>query len=328
MLKVVLIGCAHVHTADYLHAIQGESDVRVAAVFDRNMEAAKALAEQIGAAVAANDDDINNLQYDGAIILSETVHHESDIARALRLSCPIFLEKPLAINSATAERIARAVKDSGQLFHTGFFLRTVPAFRQLKQLLKDNHFGRIIEVRFRFAHDGAIGGWLNASSWITDPYRAGYGAFGDLSIHGADLLSWLLDEPIKSGSALTFRSLGLSCDDHGAAVLSFANGISGILESSWIDPLPRLELRFTGLEGTAEIDLENRLIVRKKAQRDLLEDSAMMKPVNLGEVRLNAADGLMPFIRCLRDRQDSADLVPIADALAANNLIDLLYVSQ
>jgi predicted dehydrogenase len=325
MLKVVLIGCAHVHTLDYLRAIQSAGDIKVAAVYDRNFDNAKVLADQLGAALAANDGEIHIHQPDGAIVLSETVHHEIDVNRALRLKCPLFVEKPLGMEGEAAGRIAKAITESGTTFHTGFFLRTIPAFQRLRQVLNRNELGQVSEAYFRFAHDGAIKGWLDNRSWITDPTRAGYGAFGDLSIHGADLLAWLLGEEILSGAAIITRTLALACDDHGTAVLSFGSGTVGTLSTSWIDPSPRLDLRITGLEGVAEINGDNHLVIRNTAQSAESKVMDATKSEDLGEVRLDAADGLLPFIRVLRSSDDSADLIPVADALAANKIIDLLY---
>jgi 1,5-anhydro-D-fructose reductase (1,5-anhydro-D-mannitol-forming) len=321
---IVLIGCAHIHTADYLRAMQVAGDIKVAAVFDRDVDRASAIAEQVGAAVAANYNELADHQPDGVMILSETMHHENDVAQALSLDCPIFLEKPLATTSDAAERIADAIASSGKAFHTGFFLRTVPAFVRLRQFLQNGQLGRIMEARFRFSHDGAIAGWLDTDSWITDPELAGYGGFGDLSLHGADLLAWLLGQPVTHGSALMGRT-DLRCDDHGAAVLSFAGGTLGILESSWVDPIPRFELRITGAIGKAELYENKHLIVRTRQKSSTVESTSDTREEDLGEVRLDAASGLIPFLRVLRSNEDRADLVPIADALAANKLIDKLY---
>lgn len=134
---------------------------------------------------------------DGFLILSETCHHRADVSGALRARRPIFLEKPLARGRSEAVAVSRLIHESGVAFHTGFFLRSVPAFGRLRELVRAGRLGTVGMVGKRFSHDGVRAGWRDGAAWLTRRETAGYGGFGDLAIHAVALLAWLGLGPLE-----------------------------------------------------------------------------------------------------------------------------------
>ncbi len=124
---IALVGCAHIHTQDYLSAIASEPDFAISAVFDRNSKRALEVSKACNAPVVESVGDLLGLAPHGIIVLSETAHHEADIAALAKSGCPLFVEKPLSTSFESAERIAKTISERGIVFHTGFFLRSIPA---------------------------------------------------------------------------------------------------------------------------------------------------------------------------------------------------------
>lgn len=318
MSTIALVGCAHPHSADYMRTIDRANNFSTV-VWDRDLLRAKKFAQTYQAGLALSWDELETQGLIGILILSETAFHEEDVVSSLRLGCPIFVEKPLGVNGYAARHIAKLLHSSSVKFHTGFFLRTIPALQSLRRLIELGKLGEIVDAAIHFTHDGKLAGWLNEWPWVSQPQLSGYGGFGDLAVHCIDLLSWLLNSRIASGSVRLNYSAGLENQDCGGiANLSFECGTNATVETSWIDPSPRFFLSVTGMRGNAHLSPNGQLWFQNK-------DTAEAMQIELGTVRLDAANGLLPFLELLRDENATSDLVPINEALAANEAIDRLY---
>ena len=223
---IAVLGCRHPHFADYVAAIERTPGVRLSCLWDRRGAAAAAATS--GAAVlepAAWPADVA-----AVIVSSETVRRPADVATALRGGPrPIFVEKPLGFGAAAAE-VAALLAGVGGRFHTGFFLRRVPALVRLRALLREGALGSPFHASVRFMHDGARTGRLEPSCWLRDPALAGYGGFGDLGIHAIDLLRWLGLRPLDPVHAAIETSAGRGWGEHaGSATYRFPGGHARVL---------------------------------------------------------------------------------------------------
>lgn len=307
---LMLLGGAHVHLPDHLSRIERRA-FRIAHVHDHDRHRMHDLCEKTGARPLEHLDNLHELAVAGAIVCSETAHHEAHVSAALEAGTPVFTEKPVAGSGAAARRLADIAEDRGVALMTGYFMRTNRGLRCLKSAIDSGAIGTVTQARMRFAHDGGFADWLDLDTWMTVPELACYGGFADEVVHVLDTLAWLI-APIEHAHAVTGHALGYPVDDHGAAVLRFENGAVGVAEAGWTDNTMRLEISIEGTDGAA-IVADQRLEIFPRGE-DMPSTTAMLDP-------LDAGAGVEPFLDLLEGKKNEA-AVPAASAVHVNGLLD------
>src|SRR5258708_16510582 len=93
-----LVGCAHIHTPDFVKRLKQRTDVKVVAVWDHDPERAKHNGQELGAPVV---EDLNqiwaNKQIKAVIICSETNRHIELVVAAATAQKQIYAEKPIGV---------------------------------------------------------------------------------------------------------------------------------------------------------------------------------------------------------------------------------------
>ncbi|MCS6872911.1 MAG: Gfo/Idh/MocA family oxidoreductase [Anaerolineae bacterium] len=172
------------------------------------------------------------------------MHAEPCIAAA-QAGKHILCEKPLARTAEEAKAMLDAVTKAGVKHMVAFNYRFVPAVRQARELIESGALGRIYHWRATYLQE-----WLANPDfpmvWRLDKTRAGSGALGDLGAHIIDLARYLVGEPARVAALTkTFiaeRSDGkggraqVTVDDAFVAIVEFANGALGTLESTRFAP--------------------------------------------------------------------------------------------
>lgn len=313
---LILLGAAHVHLPDHLRHIERKG-WRVTHVHDRDPDRRDRVCADLDARPLWQLEDIAGTDCTAALVCSETAHHEADITAAFNAGLPVFSEKPLAGSHEAALRCADLAKDRGLLLHTGYFFRTNAALQRLKSELDAGRIGTVIAARMRFSHDGGYADWLDLDCWMTDPALACYDGFVDEAVHVIDMLQWLIG-PITRGSAVTGNALGWRLDDHGAAVVTFENGATGVIEAGWTDTEMRLEIDLVGTEGAARVKDDTLTITRRDT--DEPSDPIQLSPFDAGE-------GIVPFLDALEGETPPALVSPDA-AASVNAVLDAMGLKR
>jgi predicted dehydrogenase len=292
--RVAVLGVAHIHVPDYLGVVRERADATVIAVWDEDLARARDVAARVGAPVAADPHSALTAAT-VAVVCAETAAHESLVAAALRVGLPLFVEKPLGIDTARSVALADRVKAAGIRLGTGFFLRHVPAVERLRALLADGLLGPLTGMHASFSHDGAIRGWFDGvQAWMGNAARAGYGGFGDLALHLIDLLSFVYPQGgcmTVRGAVLGSTALG-GIDTHGTALLTYADGVPVTVTAGWTTAPGGLHITVTGTAGTAAVHNGILICADREGSRVLIDDEAP-----------SAARGFAAFL----DRSDHPD---------------------
>lgn len=254
--QVALVGCAHIHTPDFVKRLQARQDVKVAYVWDHDEARAAQWAGELAAkqisdpAVALNDEKVS-----GVIVCSETNLHEELVLPAASARKHLFVEKPLGFSGADAQRMAQAIEAAGVLFQTGYFQRGQPSHLFIKEQIDKGSFGKITRLRHSNCHSGSLGDWFTPQwLWMTDVKQAGVGAFGDLGTHSLDIMLWLLGD-VERVTASIHVATGRygDCDEYGEGLLEYSNGVVGSLAAGWVDVAHPINLIISGTEAHAHI---------------------------------------------------------------------------
>jgi predicted dehydrogenase len=188
----------------------------------------------------------------------------------------VMCDKPLTLDLAQAEELARVVQKTGVVFGVTHNYTGYPLVRQARDMVKAGELGEIQAIRACY-----IQGWLRTrletegqkqAGWRTDPKRSGAaGCFGDIGTHAYNLgrfITGLIPEQI-SCLLKTFES-GRALDDYGTAVIRYANGGLGTVTASQISHGRENDIwiEVDGTKGSLEWHQEepNKMIVRRNGQ--------------------------------------------------------------
>ncbi len=232
-LRIGVIGAGHLGR---IHAkLLGQVDGAQLVAISDPMEAAREnAAEQFSVPTLADYRDCID-QVDAAIVAAPTDAHAEIAGDLLKAGKHVFVEKPLTINRADANKLAMHASAKRLTLQVGHVERFNPAFTALGD--------HAVDVKYVEA--------VRASSF---PGRClDVGVVMDLMIHDLDLVLSMTDAAVKSVS-----SSGLSVisnyEDLAEARIEFECGLVANLKASRISPTPARAMQVFGSNGFADID--------------------------------------------------------------------------
>jgi oxidoreductase len=203
------------------------------------------------------------------VVLAAPNHLHADLAeRLLHRDLAVFVEKPVCLTSAEADRLAAAERAGSGRLLAGSAARHRADVRQLYALAAE--LGALRHVEVSWVRSGGVPG---AGGWFTDRRRSGGGALVDLGWHLLDVIHPLLggegfaqvlgttsDDFIATGTgAATWRddrSGGTGdVEDTARGFLITETGVSVALRASWAshERFDVTTLRLDGSAGTAHL---------------------------------------------------------------------------
>jgi predicted dehydrogenase len=231
---------------------------RLIAIAGRDAEAVAEAAERYGYQYASRD--WRELIDDNRIGLFDNggpnlLHAEPTIAAA-RAGKHVICEKPLGRDADESYDIWKQVEATGVKHLCAFNYRFVPAVRLARELIEAGELGELRHFRGRYLQDWADDPSL--ATWRFDPEAAGSGALGDLGTHVIDLARFLVGEIVSVGGFLKTFVPGRRVDDAVEAVVEFAGGAVGTIESSRFALGRRnsFQWEINGSKGSLAFDME------------------------------------------------------------------------
>lgn len=258
MPTIALLGGAHIHTPNFTNMLANAGDIETRYVWDPDKAVAKARQEITGGKLIDSPEQaLADSAVDGVVICSQTSRHEDIVTAAVKAKKAMFVEKPLGMGAADANRMAQQIEEAGVIFQTGYFLRGQPQMQFVRQAVLAGALGRITRIRMSNCHDGVFRGLFDKQwSWMADPEQAGCGAFGDLGTHVLDLIMWINDgDDVIAATAALGSAMNRyeNCDEYGEGLLRFKSGALATLAGGWVDLANPNFLEISGTEGHARI---------------------------------------------------------------------------
>ncbi len=232
-LRVAVVGVGHLGS---IHAriYAAHPGAELAYVVDTHRDRAEAIASEHGARALS---DVRELpeDVDAASIVVPTVFHAEAAIPLLERGVPCLVEKPLAVDLATADRILEAAQRGGARLAVGHVERFQPGVRKLDELG--------LEPRF-----------LECHRLTRFPFREmDVGVVHDLMIHDLDLVLHFVDSELESVDAAGGRILTES-EDMASVRLVFANGARANVTASRVSLTPMRRLRMFASSGYVSLD--------------------------------------------------------------------------
>jgi len=245
----------------------------------RSEERLRAIAERHGLTrwTTSLDEVLGDPEIDVYFDTQVTSAREDAVARAIAAGKHVYTEKPVAATAAAARALAEAARAAGITHGVVQDKLFLPGMIKLRRLIRDGFFGRVLSVRVEFGYWVFEGDGIPAQrpSWN---YRAedGGGIVLDMFPHW----QYLLEDLFGPLSAVYARQAThvprrwdeagepyqVTADDAAYAVLEFASGALGSVNSSWAVRVNRrelLELQVDGTHGSAVAGLRNCAVQHK-----------------------------------------------------------------
>jgi predicted dehydrogenase len=159
-----------------------------------------------------------------AVVTPHALHEEMAIA-AFATGKQVFCEKPLALTTASAERILAACAKAGGVLGIGHERRYEPAMEDMRRLYESGALGRILLMDANVSHNNFRK--MDPSNWRRDPKHAPAGAWTALGIHLGDMFVSLAGQPIRVTARTTSQIFPSPSEDFVSAGIDFANGARG-----------------------------------------------------------------------------------------------------
>ncbi|MEH7305238.1 Gfo/Idh/MocA family protein [Neobacillus drentensis] len=235
-VKVGIIGCGSIAQYRHLPEYKANKKVEIVAVCDIVAERAEKMAEEYGAKAFTNYKEVLKLaDIDAISVCLPNYLHAPVSIDALNAGKHVLCEKPMATSKEEAEAMIEAAKENDKKLMIAHNQRFVTSHQKAKEIIDNGKLGKIYSFKTTFGHPGPEGWSIDgAGSWFFNKEKAFIGAMGDLGVHKADLMRYLLGEFSEVGAFIeTNAKQNTDVDDNAVCILRTESGIIGTLAASW-----------------------------------------------------------------------------------------------
>jgi len=220
LLKVGILGLGNMGKLHFLNALRMK-DVKVVAVADKNKTNLR-MAKEHNVHVYNDYQKLINAEDLNAVVISlPNFLKEESIVYAVEKDLGVFVDKPLARNSAEGNRIVKKVNAQGARLMTGVNYRYIDSVQKLKRMLDDGRIGDVIIATSDLILNGPFSHSLipkPVPEWWFSKEDAGGGALLDLGYHLIDIMNWMFGDLRIEYSSLGYR-FKLPIEDSATLVL-------------------------------------------------------------------------------------------------------------
>ncbi|MDE3058525.1 MAG: Gfo/Idh/MocA family oxidoreductase [Bacteroidota bacterium] len=230
-------------------AINASENSELVAIQKRSLPAAREKAKEYGIPLAFDSAEqlVAHRGVDAVFIVSANAMHCSETLAAANAGKHVLVEKPMAMNTAEAERMIEACRAANVKLMVGHMLRFSPLVRKMKKIVQSGMLGDIIFANAEFMYDGSS----SPRSWLFDVKLAGGGPVFDIGVHCLDTLRFTLqDEVTVTKSVLLPRPTETHTEHSAKLALQFSKGTLGSIYCSFDAPFRRTFVEIIGTQGS------------------------------------------------------------------------------
>ena len=250
ILKIGIVGCGGIANGKHMPALSRLSDVKMVAFCDIIEERARKAAAKYGDENSFVCTDYRELLKDKSIdvvhVLTPNRWHSEITVAALEAGKHVMCEKPMAINSAEAQKMLDAAKRTGKKLTIGYQSRHRADSQYLKAEVEKGTLGDIYYAKATAIRRRAVPTW----GVFLDEYAQGGGPLIDIGTHALDLTLWTMDNyKPKYCVGTTYHALNkqteqgndwgnwdpdkFTVEDSAFGFVVMENGATVYLEASW-----------------------------------------------------------------------------------------------
>jgi predicted dehydrogenase len=260
---------------------------------------------------------------DAVFVTTPTGLHAPLCEAVLQAGSALFVEKPLAADSASCREIVRLAEERPVPTMVGYSKRFAPTYQLARRRLREGAIGQLTSFEGSVLVSQIFS---RAEGWRYRRAGSGGGVLAVLGCHLVDMVRWCLSEiEVSDGRATSIYSAEV--EDEFTAEVRLSSGAQGRLECSWSRPgyrIPELKLLARGERGSLEVT-DDYLRTTLDGQAATLYKQQLLAPVpiDVGGPEYTVED--QSFIASLRQRR--ATEIPVAEGYRTQVAVDRLYES-
>ena len=274
--KVVIVGMVHGHVNGWLHQ-NYHDDIELVGIYEPNKEVAKKYRERFSLKESQFFNDLEAMldqqKPQAAWVFTSTYDHEKVVEACAKRGIDVIVEKPLAVDLASANRMAALAREHDIHLLTNLETSWYPSLQEAIQLAdEEKTLGDLTKIVSHFGHMGPveIGCPQEFLDWLTDPVLNGGGASADFGCYGANIITHLMKNKRPLSVTAVFQShkpdIYPKVDDDATIILNYP-GMQGIIQASWDWPYSRKDVHLYGRSGVIrtinDTNYDIRLLTRK-----------------------------------------------------------------
>jgi predicted dehydrogenase len=240
-LRTAILGCGGI-ASTHATILSKLKDIKLVAYCDIRLEAANAFNQMYSAGKGEVYQDfhemLRNVQLDILCICLPPFAHKDEVELAAEKGVNIFIEKPIALDMKTAERMVASVERNGVKSQVGFMFRFGEAIEVGKKMISTGEAGKVGLFTARYFCNS-----LHAP-WWREKEKSG-GQVVEQVIHIYDIARYLLGEVesayCQMDNVFHREVENYTSEDVSATVLKFKNGglatiaaTNGAIPNRWI----------------------------------------------------------------------------------------------
>lgn len=137
-------------------------------------------------------------ELDAIYIATPPSSHREYALQAISAGKTVYIEKPMALNSAECEEINSAAEAAGVKVFVAYYRRALPYFAKVRELIESEKLGRILSLHLDQHSPMRIGDDCPDNlPWRVKPEISGGGYFHDIGSHALDIVFFLLGNPLS-----------------------------------------------------------------------------------------------------------------------------------
>jgi predicted dehydrogenase len=260
MLNVAIYGMG-TWGSKLIDSVDGSSKIKFVRGVTRNPDTHKDYAAKKGIELVTSYDAVlADKSIDAVVLATPHSHHEAQVVAAAKAGKAVYVEKPLGLTQASAQRAVDAVKAAGVTMCIGFNRRYAPSFLEMMKRIKAGEIGAVQHVEGQ--HAGPTGFRLNAKSWRATRAEAPGGGMTARGIHTLDSMLQAAGGLVTSLYALSdHRTMPaeIDMDDNTSMLMKFSNGVTGYLGACFVTA-ELYRVHVFGSKGWLEMRGDNDLV--------------------------------------------------------------------
>ncbi len=318
-----MIGCGDVTQVKSGPAFNKVDNSFIAAVMSRDIAKARKYAAENN--IESYYDDVHlllaNPQVNAIYIATPPSSHEAYALLAIEAGKDVYIEKPIAMNDASAQKMKEAADAAGVKSVVAHYRREQPIFKKIKELIDSKVIGkvRLATCNYQKIKQTEAELKIPGNAWRVNPAISGGGIFHDLAPHQLDLMLHFFGS-FRSAAGYSKNQSGMhEADDIVAGAILFDNDV--IFSGSWL---------FNGSENVDQIEIigEKGKISFGNFQHEKLQltfdgRSQTLTFEHLPHVQMPLIAEVVKYFRNERDNpcelQNGVDVMKIIDAFTKNN---------
>ena len=256
---------------------------------------------------------------DAVLIATPSPTHEALGLSALAAGKDVYVEKPMALTTAGAEKMVQAARAGGRVLMVGHLLKYHPALAFIKKIIDEGTLGDVLYMYNQRVNLGVI--------------RTEENALWSLAPHDISVVLWLFGETPCRVSATGHAYLQPGIEDVVFSSLTFPSGRMAHIQVSWLDPHkerrmtsggPKAMVHFDDMSGGEKV----RLYHKGVDIREMPGATGVMEGMSIrsGDIVIPKTPGgepllieLQHFVDRLHDRA-----APLSDGVDGLNVVRIL----